>query len=313
MGGSGKTRRREMLNAQKVEGLKPEALPYRVPDARAKGLALRVAPTGAKTWDLSYRVKGSGKVKRLSLGRVGDVSLEQARDRAHQLTSAARRGVDLLAEEEEAREAKAREITVEQLIERYVARRVAGRLKTSKEIESRLRRALAPIMARKVSELRRRDLRELFDAAADEGHEREAEKRRQTVGAMFRWGLSQDLVETDPTAGLKAYDPGRPRDRVLSAEEIEKLWLWLEKARCRRRPLTSCACSSSPALAVARSRACRSKRSTRPNGSGRCPPPVRRTARSGSRRSWAWRARSSRSASPGCVVVRCSRQKPARR
>jgi integrase len=230
MSGSGKTRRMEMLTAQKVESLKPEALPYRVPDARARGLAVRVAPTGAKTWDLSYRVKGAGKVKRRSLGRVGDVSLELARERAHQLTSAARRGVDLLAEEEEAREAKAREITAEQFIERYVARRVAGRLKTSKEIERRLRRALAPIIARKVSELRRRDLRELFDAAADEGHEREAEKRRQCVGAMFRWGLSQDLVETDPTAGLKAYDPGRPRNRVLSAEEIEALWRWLEES-----------------------------------------------------------------------------------
>jgi integrase len=161
---------------------------------------------------------------------VGDVSLDQARDRAHQLTSAARRGVDLLAEEEKAREARAAELAVEQLIERYVARRVTGRLKTSKEIESRLRRALAPILARKISELRRRELRELFDAAADEGHQREAEKRRQCVGAMFRWGLSQDLVETNPTAGLKAYDPGRPRDRVLSAEEIEVLWRWLEES-----------------------------------------------------------------------------------
>jgi integrase len=231
MTGSGETRNAAALTTKAIEAMRPNVGgAYRVPDVRAKGLALRVAPTGSKTWDLSYRVKGFGKVKRLSLGRVSDVSLEQARDRAHQLTSAARRGVDLIAEEEEAREAKAREITVKLLIERYLARRVVGRLKTSKEIEARLRRALAPIMTRKVLELRRRDLRELFDAAVDEGHEREAEKRRQTTGAMFRWGLSQDLVESDPTAGLKAYDPGRPRDRVLSAEEIELLWRWLEKS-----------------------------------------------------------------------------------
>ena len=63
---------------------------------------------------------------------------------------------------------------------------------------------------------------------ADQGIEREAEKRRQTVGAMFRWALSQDIVETDATAGLKAYDPGTPRDRVLTAEEIEALWKWLD-------------------------------------------------------------------------------------
>jgi integrase len=68
----------------------------------------------------------------------------------------------------------------------------------------------------------------LLDAVADQGIEREAEKRRQTVGAMFRGALSQDIVETDPTAGLKAYDPGTPRDRVLTVEEIEAVWKWLD-------------------------------------------------------------------------------------
>jgi integrase len=230
MAGSGKTRAAVALTTKAIEALKPDASgAYRVPDLRCKGLAVRVGPSG-RTWDLVYRVRGIGKVCRPSLGSVDDVGLEQARERAHQLTSAARRGVDLLAEQEAAREAQAREITVGRLIERYLARRVAGRLKTSKEIESRLRRTLTPIFMRKVSELRRRDLRELFDAAADEGHEREAEKRRQTTSAMFRWGLSQDLVETDPTAGLRAYDPGHPRDRVLSIEEIVKFWRWLEES-----------------------------------------------------------------------------------
>lgn len=68
----------------------------------------------------------------------------------------------------------------------------------------------------------------MLDAAADQGIEREAEKRRQTVGAMFRWALSQDIVAADPTAGLEAYDRGTPRDRVLTVEEIETLWRWLD-------------------------------------------------------------------------------------
>ena len=45
---------------------------------------------------------------------------------------------------------------------------------------------------------------------------------------MFRWALSQDIVETDPTAGLEAHDRGTPRDRVLTVEEIETLWRWLD-------------------------------------------------------------------------------------
>ena len=188
---------------------------------------MRVAPSGVKTWDLAYRIRGSGKVRRVSLGRVADLRLEKARERANELTSAARAGRDLIAKEEESRAAAAKRLTVEKLIEVYVRRRVAGRLRTAKEIERRLKRALAPILHRSADDIRRRDIRELLDAVADQGIEREAEKRRQTIGAMFRWALSQDIVETDPTAGLKAYDPGTPRDRVLTVEEIEALWKWL--------------------------------------------------------------------------------------
>ena len=70
----------------------------------------------------------------------------------------------------------------------------------------------------------------MLDAVAAQSIEREAEKRRQTVGAMFRWALSQDIVETDATAGLNAYDSGQARDRVLTAEEIGALWKWLESS-----------------------------------------------------------------------------------
>jgi hypothetical protein len=42
-----------------------------------------------KTWDLSYRIREAAKMRRLSLGRTSDVDLEQARERANELTSAA--------------------------------------------------------------------------------------------------------------------------------------------------------------------------------------------------------------------------------
>lgn len=225
--GSGHTRVAIALTQRSIDALRPFETAYRVPDQRCIGLAVRVALSGIKTWDLAYRIKGTGKTRRLSLGRICDVGLEKARERANELTSAARMGRDLIAEEEEKRVAAAARLNLEALIDLYVKRRVTGRLRTAKEIESRLKRALLPIMQRYAGDIRRRDLRELFDQCADEGLQREAERRRQTVGAMFRWALSQDIIEIDPTAGLKAYDPGTPRDRVLSTEEIKVLWDWL--------------------------------------------------------------------------------------
>ena len=58
---------------------------YRVPDLRCRGLALRVAADGGKTWGVAYRIKGKG-VRRPSLGRYEDIGLEAARERANELT-----------------------------------------------------------------------------------------------------------------------------------------------------------------------------------------------------------------------------------
>jgi integrase len=44
------------------------------------------------------------------------------------------------------------------------------------------------------------------------------------VRAAFRWGLREELIERDPTAGLQRPRPERPRERVLADEEIKRLW-----------------------------------------------------------------------------------------
>ena len=181
--------------------------PYRVPDQRCKGLALRVATDGRKTWDLSFRLKG-GAVRRMSLGGIEDVGLEAARTRANALTSAARLGRDLVKDEKAARDEAAREFTVEKLIEEYLKRRVRGRLRSATDIELRLKRTLTSIMKRKATEIRRRELRDLFDAVADAGRKGEAEKRRATVSTMFAWAVGQDICENNPTQGLTSFDDG---------------------------------------------------------------------------------------------------------
>lgn len=226
-GGAGLTRKGIALTHRSIEAMTTQGAPYRVPDTRCPGLAVRVAIDGTKTFDCAYRIKGGG-TKRLSLGAFPDVGLEAARERAHELKKAARGGIDLLAEEKAAAAEKAKRLTVGALIEKYCQKVVRGKLRTAKEIENRLQRALEPKLETPAEDVKRRDLRELFDEAADAGHEREAEKRRQAVGAMFRWALSQDFLDADPTAGLKAYDSGTPRDRVLSNDEMRTLWQWLD-------------------------------------------------------------------------------------
>jgi integrase len=229
MSGSGKTRKRMQLTVQAIKAFKPDVEPYRVTDTRAAGLALRVAPSGLKTWDLAYRVKGSTKVKRPSLGRYGDpgAGLEEARARAGALTSAARQGVDLIAQELEAREAKARSMTLGKLIDRYLECRVVGRLRSASNVARILERVLGPLADMHAADVRRRDLVPLLEAIAARGHARSAGKARTLIGGLFKWAETRDIVGADPTRGLPAYDQGQPRDRVLDADEIRALWPWL--------------------------------------------------------------------------------------
>jgi integrase len=217
------TREAQALTDTAVKAMKPDPdVAYRVPDLRCRGLALRVAASGK-----TFRIKGAG-LRHLSLGRYEDVSLEAARRRANELTSAARQSHDLIAEEEAARNEYDQSFSVEQLISEYIKRRVTGRLRTADEVEKRLRRTLAPLMTRKAVDIRRRDLRQLLDAVSDQGLNREAGHRRQAIGTMFKWALSQDIIESNPVDGLGSYGLGTPRDRVLSEDEIRLLWHWLD-------------------------------------------------------------------------------------
>ena len=221
------TRGRIALTHRGVEGLRAETIAYRICDMRCRGLAVRVAPSGSKTWDVAFRITGTGAYRRLSLGPFPAVGLDAARARTLALTNAARTGRDLVAEEKAAKTAAAARLTIGQLVELYLSRRVRGRLRSAAEMERRFARTFAPLKDRYADEVRRRDLRELLDKVVDRGAPREAQQRRQVARVMFRWALSQDLVEIDPTAGLASYGTSPRRNRVLDATEIQLVWNWL--------------------------------------------------------------------------------------
>lgn len=221
--------RRFVLTHRAVEAMRPGSEAYRVSDIRCPGLGIRVAASGTKSWEAVYRIRGTSTVKRKALGSFPSVTLEDARSRAAALTSAAQMGKDLLEQEAQARAELASRTTVGNLIDEYV-RRACGKLRTRHEISLRLKRALSSLTEKPAEDVKRRDLRKLLDAVSDRGAPREAEKQRQSIGAMFNWATSQDIVSTSPIRGLKAYSSGEARDRVLTPEEIRIFWNWLDFA-----------------------------------------------------------------------------------
>ncbi|MGP2491081.1 tyrosine-type recombinase/integrase [Mesorhizobium sp. PUT5] len=236
---------RKRLTAVVLGALRPRANGYYVSDDQQAGLRVRVAPSGALTWNVAYRIKGEDKTRSVSLGPCdpagkNGLGLGEARERTADVLKAARQGRDLLEEENQARQAKQELLTVEQLIERYgknikSPHRKGGALRTADDIERRLKRALRPQMQTAAEDIKRSHISSLLDPVAN-GRPREAEKRRQAIGAMFRWGVSKGYVTTDPTAGAETYGMGDPCDRVLSAEEIKAVWTWLDAGADRMPP-----------------------------------------------------------------------------
>ena len=227
---------KKRLTAVVLSALRPKAGAYYVSDEQQNGLRVRVASSGALTWNLVYRIKGAAAAKSVSLGlcdpngRDG-LGLSEARERAAEILKAARQSRNLLDEEREARRSRMDRLTVKDLIDRYAKNirsphRKGGALRTAGDIERRLKRALHKELEAAADDLQRGDISRLLDSVENK-HPREAEKRRQVIGAMYRWGIAKGYVPNDPTAGTEAYGRGDPRDRVLSPDEIKTVWKWL--------------------------------------------------------------------------------------
>jgi hypothetical protein len=70
------------ITKRTVDGLQPGAKPYVAFDGDVKGFGLRIMPSGVKSYILEYRPGAGGRgiaKKRLTIGRHGAMTAEQAR------------------------------------------------------------------------------------------------------------------------------------------------------------------------------------------------------------------------------------------
>src|SRR5690242_19287309 len=85
-------------------------------DRSPSGFALRVTPAGARAWIFNYRVRATGRERRITIGDVASWSVVEARKKAGDLRRIVDEGGDPLGQLEEHRAAP----TVADLIERFI-------------------------------------------------------------------------------------------------------------------------------------------------------------------------------------------------
>jgi len=204
----------------------PESGRIEVSDTHRLGLRLRVSANGKKVWVFEKRIKGGPKRKH-TLGPYPTISLSDARSRAAELELEALRGIDRVEAEREERAAAAhRKLharTVEEVLNAY-SRLHLQNLRTADERERMLRRALTPFLDTPISQLSRRDLQGVVDAKADQGALVYANRHKAALSHFARFAWTRGYTETHIGDGLTGAIKEKPRDRVLTIEEMRAIW-----------------------------------------------------------------------------------------
>lgn len=219
-------------------------------DHDVSGLEIRVWQSGAKSWRCHYTRRSDGRRRVMGLGSYPGIPLKDARRKARRLQSEVE-DLEGRADPAAKRAMRRAAVTFSDLANSWIELHAEPNIspRALRDDRSMLSRHILPeIGSMKACEITKREvLRLLADVASksDARNRKNAEPRKMThrpnrvfelVRAIFRWGVSQDELQVDPTYGLKPpIKKEKPRERELSADEIRTLWEALDRSPDTRR------------------------------------------------------------------------------
>jgi integrase len=204
-------------------------------DTIARGLALRVAESGHRSWCFHYRSPRDGRRARATLGTYPATSLAAARGMALEAKAQVEADHDPRRAGDPA--SSTATMTVADLVNAYMADPNRAGLRSRHAIERRLHKNVVPIIgAVKLDELRRRDVRNVNDVILRRGSKVEANRVFCDLRAMIRWAVEREYLDANPIDGMAKPADETSRDRVLSDDEIRALWSRLPEALPRSVP-----------------------------------------------------------------------------
>jgi integrase len=201
-------------------------------DTKTRGLALRVTPTGAKTWSFVYRRGGAPKW--LTLGSYPAVALTTARalalDKRHVLDVEGRDpAAERLEREPIAPPTEPTHVfTFEDLAKLYETF-AKGRKKSWRDDVAKTRKYLIPQWgAMPLREITRAHVHELLDRLVAQGMTVGVNRIQAVISRLFTVALDRSLVDAHPAARMIKRFQERPSDRVLTDTELRELWKGLD-------------------------------------------------------------------------------------
>lgn len=200
-------------------------------DDELKGFAVRRNTDGSITYLCEYRAgPGRGAPKRrMSLGRHGPLTPDEARKRARVILNRVFDGDDPAGE----REAKKREITVADLLRDALAKHWRAKRKpgTAKAFGEMIERTLIPEFGSiRLSDLTRKRIREWH--ATQTHRPRQANLDLAILRKALSLAEADELIRDNPAKGIVPH-PERARERVPTDDEMRRLWRAIDQALIR--------------------------------------------------------------------------------
>lgn len=205
-----------------------------IADSLVPGFGVRVTDKGSKTYVLRTRYPGEASASRREIGKVGEIQLTDAREKA-------RGWLKLISEGKNPAhvEAKKRNVQIERdattvnaLLNAFVKRHVS-KLRSEDQITAALDRYVRPrIGDTSIYDLKRRQIVEMLDAVEDKAGPVMADRVLAHVRKACNWQAARDDEFLSPIVrGMARTKPKeRARQRVLTDDEIRDIWQALETA-----------------------------------------------------------------------------------
>jgi integrase len=221
---------KQSLTAAFVDAVKPPeqgSIDYF--DVKCRGLALRVQSSGVKTFWFSYRF--DKRARRMTIERYPDCALAEARTRA----DAARHSV-ALGTDPGVKVTARREPTFGEIAALYLAEARTRKRTADEDARALVHDVLPYWRDRKVSEITRLDCKEIVERVRERGAGPMSNRIIALISAVLNFAVDNDVIQFSPAVRLKKAEE-KPRDRVLTFEEIRTLWTMLDKEPLKERSL----------------------------------------------------------------------------
>jgi integrase len=165
------------------------------------------------------RARHRGRQIMHSIGRFGSPwTVETARNEALRLLGVLASGSDPFTQSLSAE-------TFGAEIERYLERkRKSLKPRSFIEVERYLRKHALPLHKLRLTEIDRRTIAVLLGQIETASGPIARNRVRSSLSSFFAWAIQEGLTETNPVQGTGKADEGNGRDRVLSQDELRKLW-----------------------------------------------------------------------------------------